>query len=79
MKKRKRKEIDPDMPVGKLTIIPDFLPPPEKLFLTESKLKITFEIEKETLEFFKKYAGKSGQKYQRLIREVLKSYAKRYK
>jgi hypothetical protein len=35
--RKKKKQIDPDMPVGKITRIKDFLPPPEKLVMPERK------------------------------------------
>ncbi len=76
--KRKEKTKDRNQPVGKLTPIPDFLPPPEQLVPSEETIKITVAVDSETLKFFKDYAKKSGLKYQRIIREVLKGYARRY-
>jgi len=76
MKKKKRK--DPEKPIGKLTRIPDFLPPPEELFPKSELKKITIVIDKETVNFFKKTASQHGQKYQRMMREILKRYAKKY-
>lgn len=75
--KTKRKT-DPNEPHGKLTRIPDFLPPPEELIPSERTIKITVAIDEKTLKFFKDYAKKSELKYQRIIREVLKGYARRY-
>ncbi len=74
----KRKHNDKNEPVGILKPIPDFLPPPEQLLPNEETIKITVALDAKTLKFFKSYATKSGQKYQRLIREVLKGYARRY-
>lgn len=76
--KRKGKMKDPNQPSGKLTPIPDFLPPPEQLVPSEKTIKITVAIDSETLKFFKGYAKKSGLKYQRIIREVLRGYARKY-
>ena len=45
---------------------------------SEETIKITVAIDSQTLKFFKEYADKSGLKYQRIIREVLKGYARRY-
>jgi predicted DNA binding CopG/RHH family protein len=75
---KKQKAKDPNEPQGKLTRIPDFLPPPEELLPSEETIKITIALDSETLKFFKQYASKAGLKYQRIIREVLKGYAKRY-
>jgi len=80
MKKKKRKEIDSDKPTGKLTIIPDFLPSPESFFPSdgEKRIKITIELDEKTIVFFKSKSDKLGTKYQKMIREILKEYAKRY-
>lgn len=78
MKRRTTKINDPDQPVGKLMRVADFLPPPEELIPDEEVIKITIAVDKETLQFFKGAAAKTGAKYQRMIREVLKGYAKKY-
>lgn len=76
--RRKEKIKDHNQPQGKLTPIPDFLPPPEQLVPSEETIKITVAVDSKTLKFFKEYAKKSGLKYQRIIREVLKGYARKY-
>jgi predicted DNA binding CopG/RHH family protein len=55
-------------------VIKDFLPPPEELLPQSEMEKILLSIDKPVIDFFKKRAEKSDQKYQRLIREVLKRY-----
>ncbi len=75
MKKRK---IDPDAPIGKLTRIKDFLPPPEELVFPKRTVKITISLDKSTVEFFKYQAKHHHLKYQKMIREVLDRYASRY-
>ena|SRR3989338_1800396 len=75
--KRKTK-FDPDRPYGKLTFIKDDLPSPEELAESFRTKKITIDVEEVTLDFFKKKAEYSKSKYQRLMREVLKEYAKKY-
>jgi predicted DNA binding CopG/RHH family protein len=77
-KKTKNKKINDDRPVGKLTRVPDFLPAPEELMPPENVTKITITIDVDTIEFFKKVAKKNGTKYQRMMREVLKGYARRF-
>ena len=67
-----------DEPVGNLKRVADFLPPPSELLPQEEALKITLSIDSETVDFFKKAAKKNGTKYQRMMREVLKGYAKKY-
>ncbi len=78
MKKREHKTKDDNEPRGQLTTIPDFLPSPEQLLPREETIKITIALDQKTLKFFKSSANKAGLKYQRIIREVLKSYARRY-
>ena len=77
-KAKGRASRDINEPQGKLTPIPDFLPSPEELLPREETIKITIALDSKTLRFFKQYAGKAGLKYQRIIREVLKSYARKY-
>ncbi|WP_413944595.1 CopG family transcriptional regulator [Bdellovibrio sp. HCB-162] len=77
-KKSAKRKLESEMPVGKVTRVDDFLPPPEVLFATDDRVKITIEIEGSTLDFFKEQADKTGNKYQRLMRQVLKQYAKKY-
>jgi predicted DNA binding CopG/RHH family protein len=76
--RRKLKTKDLNEPHGKLTAIADFLPPPELLLPTDEAIKITIALDSKTLKFFKEYADKAGLKYQRIIREVLKGYARKY-
>lgn len=75
---KKRMKRTSDQPVGKLTVIHDFLPPPEKLLRSEEKMKITITLDAATVRFFKAVASKAGLKYQKMMREVLKGYAARY-
>jgi len=75
MKKRK---IDPDMPIGKMTRVKDFLPPPEELVFPEETIKITISLSKLSVEFFKQQAKKQHVKYQQMIRELLDRYAIQY-
>lgn len=75
---KKRKWADDDRPVGKLTIVPDFLPPPHELLPPGSKMKITIELDEEAVQFFKDQAKRHGGKYQRLMREVLRRYAQHH-
>lgn len=70
---------DPDFPVGKLTEIPNFLPPPHELAKARITIKVTIGLDRECIEFFKKVAAKNNTKYQRMIREVLDQYVAHYK
>jgi hypothetical protein len=69
---------DSDMPVGKLTRVDDFLPPPNKLVVPVDTVKITIALDKSSVEFFKGEAFKNKVKYQRMIRNLLETYAAKY-
>jgi hypothetical protein len=68
---------DEDMPIGELTVVPDFLPPPAQLVFKVPRDKITIEVHKPILGFYKAEAEKLGIPYSQLIRAVLSEYAKR--
>lgn len=76
MKKKTLK--NQDEPIGDLTRIADFLPPPSELLPSERTVKITIAIDDRTLKFFRSAASRQGLKYQRMMREVLKGYARKY-
>jgi len=62
-------------PLGKLRIIKDFLPPPEKLVFKDDQVKVTIALSRTSVEFFKKEAEKQGTQYQKMIRALLDHYA----
>ena len=66
------------MNTRKLKRIVDFLPPPSELTKPRVLEKVTFSLNLETFEFFKKQADKHRTQYQRMIREVLNEYKARY-
>ena len=65
-------------PIGRVQVIPDFLPSPEELTFKESQVKVTLSLSKSTLEFFKQQASSHHSKYQRMIRTLLDEYVARY-
>ena len=70
---------DPDFPVGKLTRIPDFLPPPgELIFPGDETEKVTIVLKKGSVDFFRRKAKEHHTKYQKMIRAVLDRYVSRY-
>ena len=75
----RKKMIDPDMPIGKVTQVKDFLPPPDKLVFPDDKAKVTIELKVSSIVFFKRQAAKHHTKYQRMIRELLDKYAELYR
>ena len=74
----KKRNIDPDMPIGKMTRVKDFLPPPEELVFPQETIKITISLSALSVEFFKQQAKKQHVKYQQMIRELLDWYVTQY-
>jgi hypothetical protein len=60
-------------------VVPDFLPPPEQLLVSEEGVKITLSLSKRSVEFFKAAAEHNHTSYQRMIRRLLDTYADRYR
>jgi predicted DNA binding CopG/RHH family protein len=65
-------------PMGNLTVVKDFLPPPDKLVLKEDNVKVTISLKKSSISFFKEQAKTQKTSYQRMIREVVDWYASHY-
>jgi len=64
-----------DEPLGKLRIVPDFLPQPADLVFRDEGVKVTIALSKRSVEFFKAEARKHDTQYQRMIRRLLDAYA----
>jgi hypothetical protein len=65
-------------PLGKLKVVPDFLPKPEDLVFRDEAVKVTIVLSKRSIEFFKREAEKNGTQYQRMIRRLLDAYAQHH-
>jgi hypothetical protein len=63
-----------DEPLGKVQVVPDFLPSPAELAFREEGVKVTLALSKKSLEFFKSEAAKHQTQYQRMIRRLLDAY-----
>ena len=74
----KRKTGYRDEPLGKLEIVSDFLPPPEKLVLRDDGIKVTILLSKHSVDFFKRHAARSKVPYQKMIRSLLDGYVKHH-
>jgi len=68
-----------DEEIGDVRLVPDFLPPPEKLAFKEDTVKVTISLSKRSVEFFKKEAKKHNTQYQKMIRRLLDVYSSSYK
>lgn len=64
-----------DEPLGDLTVVPDFLSPPEDLVFQDEGIKVTLALSKRSVEFFKGEAQRHHTQYQRMIRRLLDAYA----
>ena len=68
-----------DEPLGKLELVPDFLPGPGELVLKDENVKITIALSKESVDYFKAEANRHHVKYQRMIRHLLDLYVSQQK
>lgn len=59
-------------------VVKDFLPRPEELIFKEDTVKITLNLSKSSVDFFKDVAQKHGSQYQKVIRNLLDSYTSHY-
>jgi predicted DNA binding CopG/RHH family protein len=64
--------------IGNIEIVKDFLPKPEDLVFKEDKVKVTLNLSKSSVEFFKEIADRHGTQYQKVIRNLLDRYASHY-
>lgn len=65
--------------IGKVKIVQDFLPPPNKLVSKEASVKVTLLRSRECLDFFKEIAEDQHVGYQKMIRSLLDKYAMHYR
>ncbi len=63
-----------DEPLGKIKVVPDFLPSPEELAFHEDTVKVTISLSRSSVEFFKSEAKKNRTQYQKMIRRLLDAY-----
>ena len=64
--------------IGNMEIVKDFLPPPSELVKMENNVKVTINLRKSSVDFFKGVAKKNHVRYQRVIRSLLDTYANTY-
>jgi hypothetical protein len=70
----KRKTSYTNEHLGRLEVVPDFLPPPEALAFREESVKVTLALSRRSVEFFKAEASRHSTQYQRMIRRLLDAY-----
>lgn len=59
-------------------IIEDFLPKPEDLVFKKKTVKVTMNLSKDSVEFFKLRSRKYGVPYQKMINSLVDKYVERY-
>jgi predicted DNA binding CopG/RHH family protein len=64
--------------IGDVKVVKDFLPRPEELIFKEPTVKVTLNLSKSSIDFFKDIAQKHGSQYQKVIRNLLDSYTSHY-
>lgn len=64
-----------DEPIGKVKIVPDFLPSPDDLAFRDDTVKVTIALSRSSVEFFKREAKKRNTQYQKMIRRLLDAYS----
>ncbi|MCK5806216.1 MAG: CopG family transcriptional regulator, partial [Lentisphaeria bacterium] len=64
-----------DEPLNGAKVIADFLASPEELALREDTVKVTLQLTRSSVDFFKQEASLHRTPYQRMIRRLLDEYA----
>ena len=64
--------------IGRIEVVKDFLPKPEDLILKEPTIKVTLNLSKSSIDFFKNVAEKHGSQYQKVIRNLLDRYTSHF-
>ena len=64
--------------IGRVEVIKDFLPKPEDLVFKEDTVKVTLNLSKSSIAFFKEVAQKHGSQYQKVIRNLLDRYTSHF-
>src|SRR5258706_10505487 len=67
-----------DEPIQFGRVLPDFLPPPDRLIFKEDGIKVTITLSTKSVYFFKTEAQKRGLQYQRMIRRLLDAYVEAF-
>jgi predicted DNA binding CopG/RHH family protein len=69
-----RKTIYTNERLGRLEVVPDFLPAPAELAFRDEGIKVTLALSRKSVEFFKAEASRHSTQYQRMIRRLLDAY-----
>ena len=64
--------------MGDVKVVKDFLPPPSELAFREETVKVTLQLSRASVDYFKKEAEIHHTPYQRMIRRLLDEYAEHH-
>ncbi|MBS0246817.1 MAG: hypothetical protein JSR61_09360 [Proteobacteria bacterium] len=65
--------------IGKVRVVSDFLPLPDALVAREENVKVTIELSRRSVDYFKRAAKAHRVPYQRMIRALVDAYAEKQK
>jgi predicted DNA binding CopG/RHH family protein len=63
--------------IGRVRVIEDFLPSPDDLVARDDTVKVTLQLSRRSVDFFKRAAKTRRVPYQRMIRALVDQYAER--
>jgi hypothetical protein len=65
--------------IGRVGVVEDFLPPPDAPVARKDNVKVTIELSRRSVDFFKAAAKARRVRYQRMIRALVDAYAAKQK
>ena len=77
-KKYESAPVDIAEAIEQAEVIPDFLPSPDQLVLKEETVRVTLNLNRRSVDFFKMKARENGVPYQSMIRKVLDLYTTQF-
>jgi predicted DNA binding CopG/RHH family protein len=63
--------------IGRVRVIADFLPSPGELVARDDTVKVTLQLSRRSVDYFKRAAKQRRVPYQRMIRALVDQYAER--
>lgn len=63
--------------IGRIRIVEDFLPSPDRLVLREENVKVTLSLSQRSVAFFKRAAQQRRVPWQRMARALVDAYAEK--
>lgn len=63
--------------IGRVRVVEDFLPSPDDLVARDDTVKVTLQLSRRSVDYFKRAAKTRRVPYQRMIRALVDQYAER--